>query len=161
MPTSAAGSRKTPTLRRCAGGFTLLELLLVVALMALVAAGASLALRDSATSRLETEALRLAAPLDAARAQSRTLGVAVQWRSQPGGFAWQGLPSTGQDALPTAWLNATTTVVADAPLVLGPEPVIAPRSVQLSMADAPAARVRIATDGVRPFALVPGKAQEP
>ncbi len=179
MPISAAGSNRAPTLHRCAGrcpprglprlgaarrrgfaptlqrcvGFTLLELLLVVALIAMVAAGTSLALRDSAQSRLETEAMRLAALLDAARAQSRMLGVAVQWQPTERGFAWPGLNAAGSSALPTAWLDAATRSSSSNPILLGPEPVIAPASVTLVLATAPDKPVRIATDGVRPFAI--------
>ena len=61
---------KTSTLPRT-GGFTLLELLVVVAIMALAMAGVGLALRDSGQTQLEREAERLAALLEAGRAQSR------------------------------------------------------------------------------------------
>jgi general secretion pathway protein H len=56
-------------------GFTLLELMVVVAIVALATAGVSLALRDSDATQLEREALRLSALLESARAQSRTSGV--------------------------------------------------------------------------------------
>lgn len=150
MPISAAGS-KTPTLHRCAG-FTLLELLLVVALIAMVTAGASLALRDSAQARLETEAMRLAALLDAARAQSRTLGIPVRWQPTAQGFIWQGLGTDSANALPTTWLDPTTRA-GNSAILLGPEPVIAPASVTLVLATAPDKPIRIATDGVRPFTI--------
>jgi general secretion pathway protein H len=109
-------------------------------------------LRDSAQSRLETEAVRLAALLEAARAQSRTLGVAVQWQPKGNGFSWPGLSTTGENSLPTAWLDPATRTGSDA-LLLGPEPIIAPASIILVLATAPDKPVRIATDGVRPFAI--------
>src|SRR5574343_166836 len=68
MPTSAAGS-KSPV--HAARGFTLIELMVVVALIAIATAGVSLALRDSADSALERDAQRLAAVLEATRAQAR------------------------------------------------------------------------------------------
>lgn len=153
MPISAAGSNPTR-------GFTLLELLLVVALIAMVAAGASLALRDSAQSRLETEAVRLTALLEAARAQSRTLGVAVQWQPNDNGFSWPGLSTTGEGALPTSWLDSATRT-ASTSLLLGPEPIIAPASITLVLATAPDKPVRIATDGVRPFAIQAAEERTP
>ena len=62
-----------------ARGFTLIELLVVVSLIALGTAGVSLAMRDGNATRLEREGQRLAALLEAARAQSRASGVAVRW----------------------------------------------------------------------------------
>jgi len=49
MPTSAAGSKRPSALPQ---GFTLLELLVVVALIAVATTGVSLSLRDSAQSAL-------------------------------------------------------------------------------------------------------------
>jgi len=63
MPTLAAGNKTAQGAR----GFTLLELLVVIALIAIATAGASLALRDSADSALDRDAQRLAALLETAR----------------------------------------------------------------------------------------------
>ena len=54
--------------------------MIVVALIALGVGLVSLALRDGASTRLHTEAQRLGALLDAARAESRASGLAVSWR---------------------------------------------------------------------------------
>ncbi|MES2939262.1 MAG: prepilin-type N-terminal cleavage/methylation domain-containing protein [Pseudomonadota bacterium] len=131
-------------------GFTLLELLIVVAIMAIATAGVSFALRDSAVSQLERDADRLAALLESARAQSRTLGVPVRWRAVEGGFRFEGLPPK---TLPDHWLSDTTSAVPSAPLVLGPEAVIGPQSVVLVSQAAPGRSLRVATDGLRPFAV--------
>jgi len=82
MPTLAAGNKTAQGAR----GFTLLELLVVIALIAIATAGASLALRDSADSALDRDAQRLAALLETARAQARASERTVVWRTQPTGF---------------------------------------------------------------------------
>jgi general secretion pathway protein H len=153
MPTSARGSSGSGRFRAAAlhRGFTLIELLVVVAIIAIASAGVVFVLRDSADTQLEREAQRLAALLESARAQSRTSGRPVQWRPVEGGFRFDGLPP---NALPQQWLTATTTVVGGGALQLGPEPIIGAQQVVLASGDAQGRTVRIATDGLRPFALV-------
>ncbi len=141
-------------------GFTLLELMIVVALIALATAGVSLSLRDGGQDALEREALRLSALLESARAQSRTSGVPVLWRSTGSGFEFLGVASSappGSDALsaPRSWLSADTRVQITQPpgaavLVLGPEPLIGAQSLLLMHGDQ---RLRLATDGLAPFSV--------
>lgn len=145
----------TPQHRRTRG-FTLLELILVVSIMALATAGVSLALRDGGDTLLEREAVRLAALLESGRAQSRATGVPVRWRAIGPGFVFEGLPG-GQLAGGTSgqsnnqWLDAGTQVVGPNTLVLGPEPLIAPQAVVLSNQGFPGRSLRVASDGLRPF----------
>ena len=107
MPTAAHAPRHAATPR----GFTLIELMLVVAIIAIATGLASLALRDPAASRLEREGVRLAALLEAARSEARAGGFAVVWLpgAAPGAraaaparadFRFVGLPATL--ALPAA-----------------------------------------------------------
>ena len=145
MRTSAPGSSAG-----AARGFTLLELLVVVAIIAFATAGVSFALRDTADVRLEREAQRLAALLETARVQSRTTGLAVRWRPAENGFRFEGLPP---DALPTGWLTEGTQVQGNATLLLGPEPIIGAQSVVLVSAGDNPRSLRVATDGLRPFAI--------
>ena len=147
MRTSAAGS-KTGSSPRRSTGFTLIELLVVVAIIAIATAGVSFALRDSQATQLEREAQRLAALLEAARAQSRASGVPVSWRPTESGFRFEGAqPGT----LPEQWLSDTTQAQVGGPVVLGPEPIIGPQVVVISASNAPERQLRIATDGLRPF----------
>ncbi|MBI5276432.1 MAG: prepilin-type N-terminal cleavage/methylation domain-containing protein [Burkholderiales bacterium] len=133
-------------------GFTLIELLVVVAIIALAAAGVSFALRDTADAQLDREALRLAALLETARTQSRTSGVPVTWAPADGGFHFEGVTDK---SLPDQWLHAETQVQGTPTLVLGPEPIIRPQGVTLLSTSLPNRSVRIATDGLRPFAIAP------
>ncbi len=145
MPTSAAGNKPCD---RAVRGFTLIELMVVVALMALATAGISLSLRDSADSALERDAQRLAAVLESARAQARASDAYVVWQPREGGFALQGLPVPAQAQ---TWLSDQTRAQVAAPFVLGPEPLIAPQQIALFSAQQPQRRLWVATDGLRPF----------
>ena len=142
-------------------GFTLLELLIVVAIVALATAGVSLSLRDTNATALDDEAVRLAAMFESARAQSRTSGVPVRWRSNAQGFEFQGITTSAdaRDSLarPRTWLNGQTSARVVQPpgaseLLLGPEPLIAAQQIELAQGER---RLVLGTDGLGPFAVVP------
>lgn len=146
-------------------GFTLLELLVVLSIVALATAGATLSLRDASATQLEREALRLAALLDAARAQSRTTGVPVSWRPTAQGFEFEGLrpaaeggPPSGLHTAGRAWIDTQTRALIVQPaeaanVVLGPEPLIPAQRVELVLGER---RLELATDGLGPFRVVAG-----
>lgn len=158
MPTSAAGNKPRfrllrPARRLPAAGFTLLELMVVLAIIAVGMGAVSLALPDSQAKLLQREGDRLAALLEAARAQSRAAGVPVVWQAQANGFVWRGLPPGGTP-LPTQWLHAGTRTEGPAQLRLGPDPVIGPQSVVLRSGNPEhSTRLHVSTDGLRPFAV--------
>ena len=141
-------------------GFTLLELVVVVAIIALATTAVSLSLPDADSDRLETEALRLSAMLESARAQSRTSGVPVYWRTTPQGFEFVGLSSRKDAPNPLAgtrnWLQADTQATIVRPseagsLVLGPEPLIAAQRLRLQLGNQ---SLTLGTDGLGPFAVL-------
>ena len=145
-------------------GFTLLEILVVLAIMAIATAGAVLALRNPAESALQNEAQRLSVLLESGRAQSRARGVGLVWQLNRNGFVFVGATP---DSLPSHWLDPATQAVtaAHAPLVsgsaaavavvLGPEPIIGPQEIFLSRSDLPGLQWRVWTDGLQPFAAAP------
>ncbi len=170
-------------------GLTLLELLVVLAIIGFSLAGVSLSLRDSNQTQIEREAQRLIAVLEAARAQSRTSGIALIWQPTAEGFVIRPAlapnqtlsntaPSsaTGNTASPMAtrtetWLaTGTQAAISTATpptnnttptnlVVLGPEPILAPARITLSVATSnsakPAPSLSLGTDGLRPFQVVP------
>lgn len=146
-------------------GFTLIELLVVLAIMAIATAGATLALRDSDQTRIERETDRLAALLEAARAQSRASGIPVRWKPAEEGFVFSGL--TARPPLPDHWLAPTLVLSGGTPqslrsgnveLILGPEPVLPAQTLTIAIAGRPDIRRTLGTDGVRPFRPLAGAA---
>jgi len=146
---------------RCCAGFTLLELLVVLAIVAFASAGVGFALQGGTQTRLEREAIRLSALLESARAQAQVRGVPMRWYPTEQGFRFDPEITLDDQTVSMHWLdpdtraqvlNPVTSGNADS-LLLGPDPIIGPQTVTLYAASQPDQRLRLATDGVRPFAI--------
>jgi len=134
--------------------------MVVVAVIAIATAVASLALRDPAASKLEQEAARLASLLESARAEARASGIAAHWEPLPDAsdgtdFRFVGLPAN--EPLPTHWIDPGTSaqVIGARAVILGPEPLIGAQRIVLRLGDH---RLTLATDGIGPFAVSDGGA---
>ena len=150
-------------------GLTLLELLVVLAIIGLAMAGVSLSLRDSNQTQIEREAQRLVAVLEAGRAQSRTSGIPFIWQTTPEGFVIRPAAATNPAqnniaARTQTWLSAGTQATVSTAttanlVVLGPEPILAPARITLTATSAntskPSPSLSIGTDGLQPFRVMP------
>ena len=141
-------------------GLTLLELLVVLAIIAVSTAGVALAMRDNTQNQFEQEAQRLIAKLESARVQSRVQGVPLVWRTTASGFVIQ-TPLVGSDFVAQSddWLSGDISADMQA-ITLGPEPIIRPVTITLSKSSgqtsgAKLMHLRIGTDGLQPFHRLP------
>jgi general secretion pathway protein H len=153
-PLDAPGAALRRARRRTAG-FTMIELMIVITLIAVASAVVSLALRDPSATRLDQEGARLVALLEAARAEARADGLRATWQPRTGqetgtGFRFDGLPRSVN--FQTNWLNpGVSAQVQGAPAVLlGPEPMIGSQSITLRLDDK---TLTLSTDGLGPFVL--------
>jgi general secretion pathway protein H len=143
-------------MKRLQRGFTLIELMVVVAIIAIAAGVTSLALRDADAKALDQEAVRLSALLESARAQARAAGLAVRFElaaagNTEGAFRFVNLPPSVK--MPTRWLDERTgaEIVGARALRLGPEPLIGEQRIVLRLGER---SLTLATDGLGPFSVL-------
>ena len=156
MPTSALGSKRVRSCGRT-HGFTLLELMVVVAIIAITTSLVSFAIPDTSSTQLQREAARLVALLESARTQARAGALTVLWKplapgqSEDADYQFIGLPASAMPSL--HWLDADVKAqVQGAPVItLGPEPVIGAQRVVLYLGDQ---HLTIGTDGLSAFEVL-------
>lgn len=168
MPTSAPGSNHDRRASSATGGFTLIEVLVVMAIVAVAAGLVSLALRDGERDRLERDAVRLAALFEMARAESRATSWPVVWAPVRESvdaavvrFRFVGAteastrPGTGGLAA-DRFLDSEVRVgivsagTAAAGIRLGPEAILPPQRVVLALGEL---ALEVTSDGIEPFAV--------
>ena len=136
-------------------GFTMIELMVVMALIAVAVGIVTLSLRDPAAAQLDREAVRLAALLEAARSESRSAGVPLRFEigSKADDPPFRFVGTVGGAPLPTHWLadEVTAEVIGARALILGPEPLIGPQRIVLRLGER---NLTLATDGIGPFVPV-------
>ena len=137
--------------------------MVVVVIIAIASAVASLALRDPAASKLEHEAVRLAALLESARAEARSSGIAARWEpltQDNGGAGFRFVGLSPSEPMPTHWLESGTAaqVIGATAVLLGPEPLIGEQRIVLSLDDQ---RLTLATDGIGPFVVADNRDAAP
>jgi len=133
-------------------GFTLLELLVVLAIIASASAAVVLSLRDSPQTRLQAEAERVIAVLEASRADARASNTAMRWHADDQGFQVHTLPADGPPVHNMAWLHKGTQALP-VEVLISAEPVQA-RS-RLTLSHDSGARLSIGTDGAAAFKVLP------
>ncbi|MCS6810326.1 MAG: GspH/FimT family pseudopilin [Tepidimonas sp.] len=117
-------------------GLTLLELLVVLAIVGVVSAALWTSWYTGADRRLDRQAETLQSQIEAVRIQARLRGQAVEWAWDEQGWSWRGLPSEALPELPRrqTWLLPATAVHLEptqAQLRLGPEPMGPPWRLEL------------------------------
>ncbi|MDO9096466.1 MAG: prepilin-type N-terminal cleavage/methylation domain-containing protein [Rubrivivax sp.] len=175
MPTSVPGSKPGAGWLRGPGrtrGFTIVELLIVIAVVAVAVSLVAVALPDGEAAKLDEEGERLIALLETARAESRVSGAPVIWlpgstgesgqalsdlQGRPVHFRFVGVPA--QAGLPSRWLDARVVaqVVGAPSVVLGPSAILRAQRIVLGLEGR---RIELFTDGLSPFAVAtePGDA---
>jgi general secretion pathway protein H len=148
--------------KRCASGFTLVEVLVVVVIIGLLASLVAVNLAPDARQSLREEGARLAALLAHARDEAITTGVPLAWQRTDGGYrflerapnrTWRPIASDStlrQRDLPSAVRLAAVDVTVpekgrEAIIVLAPTGMSDPFRITLALGEH---RVSVVSDGV-------------
>ena len=131
-------------------GFTLLELLVVLAIIGVAAGGIMLGLRDSQETTLYKQAEQIAAVMEIGRAQSRARGLAVEFAVDEEGFMVKDPSVAIDEKKRTPWLAKGISVSGSLPVRLGPEPILPAQTIVISLGER---SLRVGTQGLKPFAI--------
>ncbi len=143
-------------------GFTLLELMVVLVIIAVSASLALLALPPTNRNALDQDSAQLAALLDAARSYAAAVQAPVRLETTPDGYQFVGIVRGSWQVLEGelrprsflttgAQLSLPATSARDG-LLLGPEPVSDPSQVSIALG---AEGRTVSSDGASPFLVAP------
>lgn len=127
-----------------------------MAVVAIATGLIALSIRDPAGTKLENEAVRLAALLEGARTEARAGGLAVVWlpssENPDEGYKFVGLPPPLMPS--TRWLDerVTAQVIGAKSVVLGPEAILPAQRIVLRLEDQ---RIEVGSDGLAAFSILP------
>jgi general secretion pathway protein H len=139
-----------------AQGFTLLEVMVVLVIIALVTGLVALRIQPDPQQQLRMDGERLSLWLEAVRAQSRVQGRPAQARVTAQGVEVIGLTQANQAAPRLNWLSSDTRpALPESLLWLGPEPILAAQKLTLVSVRDPSTSTVIWTNGLGPWALQP------
>ena len=136
--------------RRRGSGFTLVELLVAIGVLAVAASVVALSVRGAGERRLEHESARLAALFGIAHSEARISGRALVWEADLQGYRFrlleQGLaPDWRDEALRARRWPFEVHHLEGARIVFGREPLLEPAAVMLGTAEGDA---RLALDAL-------------
>ena len=156
LPIRLAGYARVHALHKqsMVKGFTLIELMVVLLLLALSSSLVVISTRDTAQQTLEREADRLVNVLEAARAQARGNSTALLWQSDAQGYSVRALSNPALQTHVHQWYMPGTRS-EPATWVISAEPVQAAVRLSLLLDGAPSERLSIATDGAASFQVMP------
>jgi general secretion pathway protein H len=143
-----------PTPSLLAGGFTLIELMVVLLVLALCSSLVVMSTRNTAQQTLEREADRLVNVLEAARAQARSNSTALLWQSDAQGYSVRALTDPESQTKVHQWYVPGTRSEPST-WVISAEPVQAAVRLSLLLEGATSERVSIATDGAASYKVMP------
>lgn len=143
---------RTRTFLNC--GFTLIELMLVLLVLALSSSLVVMSTRDTPQQTLEREADRLVNVLEAARAQARSNSTALLWQSDTQGYVVRALTDPEPLLQVHTWYSPGTRSEPST-WVISAEPVQSAVRLTLLIDNAPSQPLSIATDGVASFQVLP------
>ncbi len=137
-------------------GHTLIELVVVLAIIGIAAGAVSLSMSSIDGRRVDNEVDRLGALFRLAQDEARATGRTITWQADTGGYRFtangRDRPDAADDPLrPRAWPFEVVSI--DAPVLrFGLEPLLEPAQIRI---DTPSRHLRLALDALGSLSIQP------